>query len=389
MTARTRWRLRTVVAGTVAATCAALSLSACSSGSSNGVTTLTLWDPGLLGHTVNGQQSKSSFIYNAVTRYEKTHPKVKIDITETSSDITASSNQFRAASLAHNGPDLRVGFTGGNTLSYKPFLEPLNHVFTPAERAQIKGWQTVTAGYSDNGKILALPYGAGSYFLIFYNKKMMAKAGVDMSKPPATWQDMLALGRKVKAAGENPFWVTNQEGYVGAWVIAALVGAELGPKAFTDMYSHKTSIDSPAMVKAYQAFANLYKSGLTNPDAGSVGNGENLSGFVQGKGAMYFSGGWDNHDVYKAMGNNVGAFPIPPLAGSAHPNIMAGGPNIAVSVTAYSSHQAQANDFLKFLAKPSTLDLYVKLAQTEPSNNIHANPAIITNPLLRAQAQMV
>lgn len=53
---------------------------------------------------------------------------------------------------------------------------------------------------------------------------------------------------------QTPIWETNLEGYTGAWVIASLVGGQLGPNAFYDMYTGKTRIDSAAMVKAYQGY---------------------------------------------------------------------------------------------------------------------------------------
>ncbi|MGA8117625.1 MAG: extracellular solute-binding protein [Actinocatenispora sp.] len=387
---RTTGRVRSLaLVGAVAVALTSLT-TACGSGSDDGRVTLKVWDPGLLGHTVDGKPDpKRSFIHRAAAAYEKSHPKVTIKISETSGDISASSNQFRAASMARNGPDLRIGFTGGNTLSFSHFLEPLNQVFSPAERAKLRGWRTVTENYSAKGNILALPYGAGSYFYVFYNKKLLSRAHVDLSTPPSTWEDMLAVGKKVKAAGINPFWTTNQEGYVGAWVVAALVGGELGANAFTDMYAGKTSIDNPAMVKAYRAFAQLYSEGLTNKDAGSVANGQALSGFVQGKGAMMISGGWNNHDIDKALGDDVGAFPVPTLAGAAHPGILAGGPNVAVSVTSYTEHKEEANAFLKYLAQPKVIDQYVELSQTEASNSTDADASVITNPLLKQQAAAV
>lgn len=217
----------------------------------------------------------------------------------------------------------------------------------------------------------------------------MQEAGIDLSTPPATWEEMLDLGEKAKAAGQTPFWVANQEGYVGAWVIAALVGGELGGTAFTDMYNGKIPLDDPAMVKAYKAYQELYSRGLTNPNAGSVSNGDALAGFIQGKGTFYISGGWENGEMAKAMGDNAGVFPIPMMAGAKYPNTGAGGPNVAISITNYSKHQEIAKDFLRYLAKPSTIDLYVKLFQTEASNSASADPSVITNPLLKTEATML
>ena len=351
--------------------------------------TLKVWDPGLMGHLVNGVlDTKTSFIYKAKAAYEKLHPNVTINISEIDGGV--SDTQFKAASIAKNGPDIKIGFAGGNTLSFAPFLEPLNRYFSKTELANLKGTGTVRQGYDPKGPLLAMPYGAGSYFYIFYDKKVMAANNINMSKPPTTWEAFLNLAKRLKSNGvETPIWETNLEGYTGAWVIASLVGGLLGPNAFFDMFTGKTKIDSAAMIKAYQGYKSLYTSNVTNADATTVGQGDRLNGFLAGKGAMIIDGGWDNDPIFKAMGKNVGTFAIPQLAGSKYKKILAGGTNVAVSITKYSKNKAEAVKFLKYLVQAKTIDMYVKTTQTEPSNHIKANASVIVNPLLKKQAEDV
>ena len=189
--------------------------------------------------------------------YQSANPDQTIEITEPSGDITETNNQFRAASIAKNGPDLKTAFAGGGVLSYTQFLESLDDVFPPDAQAKLSGWDTVREGYKTDGKIMALPYGAGSYFYVFYRKSLFQQAKVDFVEPK-TWEDMLALGAKLKAGGVTPCWVCNQEGYVGAWVIAALGGGQLGPNAFTEMVLKNQKIDSQGMIAAYKGYASLY-----------------------------------------------------------------------------------------------------------------------------------
>lgn len=351
--------------------------------------TLKVWDPGLMGHLTNGAlDTKTSFIYKAKIAYEKLNPNVTIAISEIDGGV--SDTQFKAASIAKNGPDIKIGFAGGNTLSFAAFLEPLDKHFTKAELALIKGTGTVREGYNPTGPLLAMPYGAGSYFYVFYDKRVMASHNIDMSTPPKTWEAFLDLANTLRALGvETPIWETNLEGYTGAWVIASLVGGQLGPNAFFDMYTGKTKVNSAAMVKAYEGYRKLYTSGVTNADATTAGQGDRLNGFLAGKGAMIIDGGWDNDPIFKAMGSNAGTFAIPQLAGSKYPKILAGGTNVAVSVTKYSKNKVEAIKFLKYLMQAKTIDTYVKITQTEPSNHVNADATVIVNPLLKAQARDV
>ena len=351
--------------------------------------TLKVWDPGLMGHLTNGAlDTKTSFIYKAKVAYEKLNPQVTIAISEIDGGV--SDTQFKAASIAKNGPDIKIGFAGGNTLSFAAFLEPLDKHFTKAELALIKGTGTVREGYNPTGPLLAMPYGAGSYFYVFYDKRIMASHNIDMSTPPKTWEAFLDLANTLKASGvDTPIWETNLEGYTGAWVIASLVGGQLGPNAFFDMYTGKTKVNSAAMVKAYEGYQKLYTSGVTNADATTAGQGDRLNGFLAGKGAMIIDGGWDNDPIFKAMGSNAGTFAIPQLAGSKYPKILAGGTNGAVAVTKYSKNKVEAIKFLKYLMQAKTIDTYVKITQTEPSNHVNADATVIVNPLLKAQARDV
>lgn len=352
-------------------------------------TTVKFWDAGLFTVSRDGILDKQkSFAYRIVDAFKAAHPDIEVELTVASGDITSNSNQFRAASIAKNGPDVKNGYAGGNVLSFAQFIEPLDTVFTPEEQAKISGWQTVRAGYKTDGAILALPYGAGSYFYIFYRPSLFKQAGVEFVAPK-TWEDLLALGDKLKAGGVNPFWVCNQEGYLGAWVIAALAGGQIGANAFTEMVQGNIRIDDPGMVEAYKAYAEMFSRGLTNPDAGQVGNGEAVTGFAQGKGAMLVAGGWSNSELIDTLGDDVEMFAIPTLASAKAPGVLAGGPNVAVFVTNYSANKDAAFTFLKFLAEASSIDLYVELTQTEASNHADANPALITNRLLRGQAEQI
>ena len=187
----------------------------------------------------------------------------------------------------------------------------------------------------------------------------------------------------------QPFAIGEQEGYTGAWVMATLVGGLVGPEVFFDMRAREVPINAPEWVEAYEAYRQLYELGLVNVDAGSTPSGDGQLLFTQGKAAMWIQGGWANRDIYDIFGENAGLFPIPTLDGSVYPGGIAGGPNIALSVMNYSQHKEEAVRFIKFMVRPDILDLYVSVNQTEPSNHLQADPSVIQNPLLQAQAEQL
>jgi raffinose/stachyose/melibiose transport system substrate-binding protein len=379
------------IIGLIVAAATLAALSGCSAGSDSGKTEVVIWDPGILNKiNADGKvDKKTAFLDAAAADYEKANPGVTIKVVETPTDITTNTAQFQAASLAGNGPDIKVGNTGGGTDSFAKYFIDLDDVLSSKVKDDLTGWDTVRQGYTSDGKLLALPYGAGSYFYVFYNKEKAAADGIDIAEASQTWESLMDAAKTIKAKGDIPFWMGDQEGYVGAWAIAALAGGELGSSAFTDMYNGTTKIDSPAMLKAYKAFAALNKDGLTNPDAGSLAMGDSSTGFLQGKGVFFIAGGWMNQQFADTMGDNVGVFAIPMFSDAKYPDAVAGGTNEAISITTYAKQPAAAKKFLEYLAQPSTIDMFVKMNQSEASNSKSADLSLITNPLLKEQAQQL
>jgi len=356
--------------------------------SDSGKVDLLIWDTGLLGKTnEDGTPADNSFLDTVVAQYEKENPNINITVEQQGGDISTAAAAFEAASIAGNGPDIRIQYAGGPTLSFADFFIDLSDTFDQATFDDMSGWNTVRADYSQDGAQLGMPYGAGTYFTVFVNNALVEAAGMDPTEVPGSWEDLMAMGKKYQdTTGLTPFWVANLEGYVGAWVVAALAGGEAGENTFTDMYSGAAPIDGAPMLDAYKAWAEFGASGLTNPDAGELSNGDSTAGFVQGKAAYYIVGMWEDVNMNDTFGDQVTSYFIPMLDGAKYPSVAAGGPSNAVSITKYSKHQEEAKDFLRYLAQPEIQDLYVKMTQIEASNSRSADPSVIENPLLQLQA---
>ncbi len=363
-------------------------LVGCAPAADDGKTNLLIWDTGLLGKVnEDGTIPDNSFLNVAADQYMEENPDVSIEIVQQGGDITTNQAQFEAASIAGNGPDIRVQYAGGPTLSFADYFLDLSDTFDQSIFDDMSGWNTVRQDYSQDGALLGMPYGAGTYFTVFVNHDLVESAGMDPAEVPGSWEDLLALGQEYKdKTGGTAFWIANLEGYVGAWVVAALAGGEGGENTFTDMYSGAEPIDGKPMLDAYKAWADFGASGLINPDAGELSNGDASTGFLTGQAPYYIVGMWEDANLYENFGDRVSSFFIPMLDGAEYPSVAAGGPSNALSITNYSKHQDEAKDFLRFLAQPEIQDIYVGMTQIEASNSLSADPSVIENPLLQAQA---
>ena len=377
--------------GIVAALALTTSLVGCSSSDEALSGELLIWDTGILGKdATDDPYADKAFLNQMGVEFEEANPGVKVTIVQQGGDISTNAAQFQAAAIAGTGPDIRVQYAGGPTTSFADFFEDLGPLI-PAETLDAMAGQYVNReGFSSTGRLLGMTYGAGNLFVVFQNADVLKEAGIDPSVKPATWEALMANAKQITdKTDKNGFYTGNLEGYPGAWFISNMVGGELGQTAFTDMYSGKIPVDDPAMLKAYQAYADWGASTVNNPDAAQVSAGG--QGFVAGKAGYYLVGSWENNGMTEAFGETgpLSSFFIPTLTGAKYTKIGSGGPEIALSITKASKNKALAAEFLKFIARPEHQDRFVEIYQTQGSNHKDGDSSMIKNPRLKEQFEQL
>jgi len=377
--------------GIVAAIALTTSLVGCSSSDEAVSGELLIWDTGILGKDVSDDPyADKAFLNQMVLEFEEANPGVSVTLVQQGGDISANAAQFQAAAIAGTGPDIRVQYAGGPTTSFAEFFEDLEPLI-PAETLDAMAGQYVNReGFNSTGRLLGMTYGAGNLFVVFQNADVLKEAGIDPSVKPANWEALMANAKQVTdKTDKDGFYTGNLEGYPGAWFISNMVGGELGQTAFTDMFSGKIPVDDPAMIKAYQAYADWGASTVNNPDAAQAPAGG--QGFVAGKAGYYLVGSWENNGMTDAFGADgpVSSFFIPTLTGAKYSKIGSGGPEIALSITKASKNKALAAEFLKFIARPEHQDRFVEIYQTQGSNHKDGDSSMIKNPRLKEQFEQL
>lgn len=129
------------------------------------------------------------------------------------------------------------------------------------------------------GKTYGLPI-AASARAMYYNKDLLAKAGI--AAPPATWDDVIADAKKLKAAGIAGFGLqgkaieTDVYYYYALWTAGGdVVGAD-----------GKSAFNSPAGVKALTLYKSLIDQGLTEDGVTNYTREDLQNLFKQGRVAM-------------------------------------------------------------------------------------------------------
>ncbi|GIM46722.1 maltose ABC transporter substrate-binding protein [Collibacillus ludicampi] len=137
---------------------------------------------------------------------------------------------------------------------------------------------------SYNNQLYAAPFNAESSIL-YYNKDMLAKAGVTMPENP-TWDQVAEIAKKVKAANNVPGIVLR--GLPGWGEILAPLDTVINAfgGSWYDM-NWNAKLNSPETVKAVKFYVDLLKE-AGEPGATSTGFTEALTLMQQGKAAMWY-----------------------------------------------------------------------------------------------------
>lgn len=112
---------------------------------------------------------------------------------------------------------------------------------------------------------------------LFYNKDLMAKAGI--KDVPKTWDELLEDAKLIKDKTGNPGYgmpLGKEEAQAEAsmWIFGA--GGSLGDE-------QNITVDSPQTVEAFTQMKKMIDAGVTQANPGSTQRTPMMSGFVQGK----------------------------------------------------------------------------------------------------------
>jgi sn-glycerol 3-phosphate transport system substrate-binding protein len=160
---------------------------------------------GNLGEAVNALAdgfNKSQTQYKVVAVYKGSY-------TET---LTAAIAAFRAKQNPHIVQVFEVGTA--NMMAAKGAVYPVHQLMADAKEAfDPKAYIGPVYGYysTTDGKLLSMPFNSSTPVL-YYNKDLLQKAGLDPNTPPKTWDELGAMAKKAVAAGAKcgftPQWQT-------------------------------------------------------------------------------------------------------------------------------------------------------------------------------------
>jgi len=217
-------------------------------------------------------------------------------------------------------------------------------------------WTTVEY----NGQRYGMPWILDTKYL-FYNKDMLAKAGI--SAPPKTWDELAADAKMIKDKGilDTPI----------AWSWAQAEAAICDYTTLVDAYGGKflgadgkPAFQTDGGLKALQYMVQTVKDGITNPNSKEFLEEDVRRVFQNGEAA--FALNWTymynlaNDPKESKVAGQVGVVPAPGVAGVSEASAVNG--SMGLGITSVSKHQDEAWKYIVFMTSQKVQNAYAKLS---------------------------
>jgi raffinose/stachyose/melibiose transport system substrate-binding protein len=209
--------------------------------------------------------------------------------------------------------------------------------------------------YSADGKDYGMStssWGAG----IVYNKDLLAEVGAEA--PPQTWDEFLALSKKLKDAGITPYLESVQ---AMPTTLAALLGAEnaLASKPIDEAIFDDGDSFADSWVEPLTSWSQLWEQGLVTRDVVGLSGDQVRDEFTNGRVAMISTGPWDMVPIREAAPDlQFAMVPVPGLK-DGQP-FLAGAASPGYAINSKSKNVKAAEKFLTFLGDADTIEMYNK-----------------------------
>jgi len=256
---------------------------------------LVIWGEGITAGQLELDPSdpRAEYAHALVTKFQEENPGITVKFENHGWDEELRQNLTNAM-LAGTGPDIIVGEGFFKNMAALDAMLPLDDGIGDIVENAIPG--TYQGAYL-NGKI----YGLASFTSVFgfeRNCDVIEKAGLDCSKPPATWDDLLVQAEAITKAGNGEYYGYTLQGPAGFSMGAPfrLYVYHLEAGAAMSKPDQATGLDypyfnDPAAAPVYTFLRELAKSTppglLFEADEGKV-----YTQLFQGTSAYQMAGGW-------------------------------------------------------------------------------------------------
>lgn len=377
-----RSRRATVVATAAVAAFAVLGISGCSAEADSGVTTIKVlnWEPG-----------GAEFWAATVAAFEDANPDIKVELETVPFDKYPEVQGPYITSKS--GPDVMANNSG-----LELFDRRSAYVELPAD-VQAAGDDLLTYSgacldYDVEQPCYGMPFSYQGN-VMYYNKLVLAEAGLDPENPPATRAEFADACVAVAAIGKTCQALGLTGTFPAYWAFPEVARSYLTEDDIRAVMRGDMRWTDPKMVNVLEGLAEITASGWTNSSAPSISMlPEGADIFQSGQAA--FAGTIISDAVnWKAFGEaigdeNLGAMlwpaiePDAPLADS-----FSGTEGSVYGVTSWSDKQEAGFAFVKWMASAENGQLWAEIVGGQPLNTKVDKSVLPDSPALQQIQEIV
>ena len=269
-------------------------------------------------------------------KFESQHPGIRVRLQQLSWDYGL--DKIITAVAAGNAPDIcDLGTDWVPKFSSTGVLSDLTQELAPLQEQYLL-WDPVTY----RGRLYGAPWLAGTRIL-FYNRDLFAKAGLDPDRPPTTWAELQDAAARIHGIepGVYGFGIFVGEPYAPWQEFMPFAWGNGGDVLSPDMT--RCTLDLPAVVETLTFYRDLVPFSIVDRQA------EVNQLFANGKVGIQISGAWNFFLIPRmnpTLNFGVGMLPKPSERRGL-PASFAGGQDLVIFAS--SQHPEEALALIRFL----------------------------------------
>ncbi len=333
-------------------------------------TELTMYYPVAVGGPL------TSIVDGLVADFEKSHPDIKVNAI-----YAGNYNDARIKALAA----LKAGDPAQLSVMFAIDIYELieqdaifafdDIVETDEERAWLEAFYPALMGNGiTQGKTWGIPF-QRSTIVMYYNKDAFRDAGLDPEKPPATWDELVSMGKtlvKKDASGNVERWgaMIPSTGYP-YWMFGALTMQN--GQVLMNGSGNETYFDSPAVVEALEYWHALGSEHGVMP-SGTIEWGTLRQNFLEGKTAIM----WHSTGNLTAVKDNAKFdFGVAMLPASKRRGTPTGGGNFYIFKQTTPAERKAAMTLIRWMTEPErTAEWSIKTGYLGVRPDAYETPAL-------------
>jgi sn-glycerol 3-phosphate transport system substrate-binding protein len=301
-------------------------------------------------HAMGGHNKE--VVDTLVEKFNQQHPNIQVSA-QYKGSYRETLNATIAATQQGNPPSVIQSFEIGTRQNVD------SGIFIPFQDLTKKGeidWddflEPVLNYYKVNGKLYSMPFNS-SNAVLYYNKNLFKKAGLDPENPPTTFAEITEASQKLVASGASKAGITwaLHSWFYEQWMANLgqnLVNQENGRAGLAD----QAYLTSKKSIKIIKWWKQLYDQGLwINPGIEAWAQAD--QNFLSQRAAMLItstSGVTGLTKSAKDQGFEVGTAPIPIPADETRNGVVIGGASLWIVKNKDSKIEKAAKDFVKWMS---------------------------------------